>query len=212
MQPEDFLVRIRTSFSSGLPGVEAHRLMMPANRPLTAADIANVSEYRNSAVAIICYPDGHQLKCVLIQRPDYEGTHGGQMSFPGGKEDPIDVTLEATARREAWEEIGWDLVQAELLGQLTPMYIPVSRFIVHPFLYYTEAPQPFLPDEREVAEVVVFQLDEFLNPTIVKQDAIRLSNGMTLKNVPYFELQGKRVWGATAIILSEFREMLLKNG
>lgn len=182
--------------------------MMPLNRPLTAADITDLSVYRMSAVAMICYAEQGDVHCVLIQRPEYEGTHGGQVSFPGGKADPEDLSLEHTARRETLEEIGWDLSDAELLGTLTEMFIPVSRFIVHPFLFYVEQAIPFVPDAREVAEVVPFRISELLDPFVVQRDTIQLSNGMNIKNVPYFELSGKRVWGATAIILSEFRELL----
>ena len=130
------------------------------------------------------------------------------MSFPGGKSDPEDLSLEHTARRETHEEIGWSLDNAQLLGTLSKMYIPVSRFIVHPFVFFVPEKMEFVPDAREVAEIVPFKIHQLLHPDVVQRSTIKLSTGMSIKDVPYFELSGKRVWGATAVILSEFRALL----
>lgn len=208
MRPEEFLFQMQQSFLKDLPGAAAHRLMMPAKRPIEASEISDLETYRTSAVAIVCYPDEGMVNGVLIQRPEYEGTHGGQMSFPGGKSDPEDASLEHTARRETFEEIGWSLDNAQLLGKLTEMYVPVSRFIVHPFVFFVPEKMAFIPDAREVAEIVPFKIHHLLQPDVIQRSTIKLSTGISIKDVPYFDLSGKRVWGATAIILSEFRALL----
>lgn len=208
MNTHDFIDRIHTSLNRPLPGIEAHKLLVPGKRPLTRQEVESIDEYRESAVAIVCFPVENDIHTILIQRPQYEGTHGGQISFPGGKADADDPDLEFTARREVMEEIGWDLSGEECLGQLTELFIPVSKFSVQPFLYYCEHPQPFLPDPREVAGIIHFPVSDLKDESIIKSTTIKMSGGMNLKNVPYFDINRHVVWGATAIILSEFRELL----
>ncbi|NGF77283.1 CoA pyrophosphatase [Fluviicola sp. SGL-29] len=208
MTSEEFLTQIRTSFHHPLPGIEAHKLLTPGKRPLIREEVPDIEEYRASAVAIVCYPVDNNVHSILIQRPDYNGNHGGQISLPGGKAEPDDLTMEYTARRETEEEIGWKLSEEHYLGQLTELFIPVSKFSVQPFLYFCEGPQPFLPDAREVAKIIQFPVADLRRKSIVKTTTIRVSSGMNLKDVPYFDIDNHVVWGATAIILSEFRELL----
>lgn len=208
MTPEDFLKRIRTSLDHPLPGIKAHQLLTPGKRPLTREEVESITEYRESAVAIICYPFSGNVHAILIQRPQYEGTHGGQISFPGGKSDPGDLSLEHTARREVMEEIGWVLSDTDYLGELTELFIPVSKFSVQPFLYYCGKPQPFIPDPREVAGIIHFPVAELNTESVIKTTTIKMSTGISLKDVPYFDIDQHIVWGATAIILSELRAML----
>lgn len=208
MSPEQFLEQIRTSFHHPLPGIEAHKLLTPGKRPLTREEVPDIEEYRASAVAIVCYPIDNHVHTILIQRPDYNGNHGGQISLPGGKAELDDVTIEYTARRETTEEIGWKLSEEHYLGQLTELFIPVSKFSVQPFLYFCEKPQPFIPDAREVAKIIQFPVTDLKSESAVKTTTIRMSSGMSLKDVPYFDIDNHIVWGATAIILSEFRELL----
>lgn len=208
MRPEQFLEQIRTSLHNPLPGIEAHKLLTPGKRPLIREEVPDIEKYRASAVAIVCYPVNNNVHSILIQRPDYNGNHGGQISLPGGKAELDDVTMEYTARRETEEEIGWKLSEEQYLGQLTELFIPVSKFSVQPFLYFCEKPQPFIPDAREVAQIIQFPVVDLKNESIVKTTTIRVSSGMNLKDVPYFDINNHVVWGATAIILSEFRELL----
>lgn len=207
MSPEQFLKQIRTSFNNPLPGIEAHKLLTPGKRPLTREEVPDIEEYRASAVAIVCYPINNNVHAILIQRPDYNGNHGGQISLPGGKSELDDATIEYTARRETAEEIGWKLSEEHYLGQLTELFIPISKFSVQPFLYFCESPQPFIPDVREVAKIILFPVVDLKSESAVKTTTIRISSGMNLKDVPYFDIDNHVVWGATAIILSEFREL-----
>lgn len=208
MQQQEFLERMHTAFSGELPGIKAHQLLTPGKRPLSRQEVENVDEYRDSAVAIVCFPINGVVHSLLIQRPDYNGTHGGQISFPGGKMETSDKNIEFTARRETQEEIGWKLDEIHCLGKLTELFIPVSKFSVQPFLYYTETIQKFILDEREVAEIIQFPVANLQENSIVKSTTIRLSTGINMKGVPYFDIENRIVWGATAIILSELREMI----
>ena len=146
--------------------------------------------------------------CILIQRPQYDGTHGGQVSFPGGKVDKVDDNLEATARRESFEEINLPFSAGELIGELSAVYIPVSNFMVQPFVFYIEELPELIPDEREVEDILHFDIELLRDDSILKKTDMTISKGFVQKNVPYFSIENKIVWGATSMILAEMKEVL----
>lgn len=209
MDSNEFLDKIQHSFNQSLPGISSHKLLAPGKRALERNEVDDIASYRDSAVAVICYPYQGKVYSILIQRPDYTGNHGGQVSFPGGKKDLIDLSLEETARRETFEEIGWQLEESNLIGGLTELFIPVSKFIVKPHLYYCEEGQQFNPDTREVQEIFQFPVELLKDEQILKYTTIKISPNQLLKEVPYFEINNRIVWGATAIILSELKSMLV---
>ncbi|MEM6699535.1 MAG: CoA pyrophosphatase [Bacteroidota bacterium] len=145
----------------------------------------------------------------LIQRTSSNPNdrHSGQISFPGGKREEADLDLEMTAVREAEEEIGVPAKDIMILGRLTRLYIPVSNFMVHPFVGYLSYVPNFVRQQSEVVEVLEIPLSELRNPATRKKKEIKLSQGIRLKDVPYFDIQDKTIWGATAMILSEFLEV-----
>ena len=207
-----FRDRLQAYLAQELPGEEAHLKAMPVHRPLSSeAKLQAAKDYRASAVAILLYTEGKAVKSVLIQRPDYEGVHGGQVSFPGGKMDLTDDNLEMTARRECFEEIGFPMHQGTLLGALTEVFIPVSKFLVQPYVFFEENVPTLVSDEREVAEIISFDVHEFTQLEI-ERTTLNLSQGIRLKDVPYFPIENKIVWGATAIMLAEFQEVLRRMG
>lgn len=208
MKTIEILSKLENAFQTDLPGIKAHREMAPLNRPLDIHSIPDIDQYRKSAVSIVLYEHQNELRFVLIQRPIYEGTHGGQISFPGGKQEETDSDLEHTARRETFEEIGVQLNKNQLIGSLSTVVIPVSKFSVEPYLYIIEEKPIFTPDEREVAAIIETPLLHLLHDENIKSKSIELSSGVKMKNVPYFELSSKTVWGATALILNELRWML----
>lgn len=208
MDSNEFLDKIQHAFNQSLPGINSHKLLLPGKRALERNEVEDIASYRDAAVAVICYPNQGEIHSILIQRPDYTGNHGGQVSFPGGKKDVIDSSLEQTARRETFEEIGWQMGESNLIGGLTELFIPVSKFIVKPHLYFCEEMQQFHPDAREVQEIFQFPVKILKEEKILKYTNIQISSNQLLKDVPYFEINNRIVWGATAIILSELKSML----
>lgn len=202
--PHLFLKEIRR----GVPGENSHLKMMPLSRPLSSLAIQSVTSIRESAVSINLFIEEETVKCILIQRPTYDGVHSGQVSFPGGKKDPDDLDLEHTARRENFEEIGIPMDTGLLLGELTDVYIPVSLFLVKPFIFYHEKLPLLHPDEREVAEIFSFSLPDLLADASFSTMEILFTNGVK-QDVPCFVLNGKEIWGATALILNELRDLIL---
>lgn len=202
---QEKLIRV---ISENLPGESAHIRMAPVNRPLSSFAIREAENVRESAVAIMLFEENTSYKCTLIQRPSYDGNHSGQISFPGGKRDPEDIDLEQTAIRECMEEVGIDLSIAQALGKLTSVYIPVSNFHVEPYaFFYPQAPE-FIPDEREVESILTIALDELLDDGKISTMDVQMTNGFTLRNVPCFLINEKQIWGATALILNELKEIL----
>lgn len=208
---EELLKRIVAGLNNELPGEQSHQKMAPLNRPLSSYAIQSATNVRESAVSIILTPYENDLKSILIQRPIYEGAHSGQIAFPGGKKDETDEHLEFTARREAFEEVGIPIHQGELLGKLTNVYIPVSNFIVHPYIYFHDSLPTLIPQEREVTEIIPFSIKELLEDYILNTMEVKFPNGITQKNIPCFNIEHKQIWGATALILSELRDICLRN-
>lgn len=209
MEHKTISERIRLQLLNELPGEQSHQKMSPLNRPLTSDALKNTSDYRESAVAIVLFESNNQIECILTQRPEYDGSHSGQVSFPGGKKELSDTNLEATARRECREEIGVELSLEHYLGELSPVYIPVSRFLVLPYVYFLPSIPTFVRDAHEVAEIFTFPLFDLKKEELISTMELKLPNGTIYRNVPYFNLNNKKVWGATALMLSELKDVLM---
>ena len=145
----------------------------------------------------------------LIKRPVYKGKHSGQISFPGGKRELTDRDLLHTAIRETEEEIGISSKQILPLHALSKIYIPPSQFIVNPYLMFSEDSLSFKADEIEVEKILEINIKDLLDDRNLKQTKLKHSDNLVI-NTPYFDLNDQVVWGATAMILSEFKD-LLKN-
>ncbi len=208
MAPDTFITSLKKVLKNGLPGEAAHQLLMPLKRPLSSTAKSEAKNYRESAVGIVLHPFNNSIHCILIKRPSYEGAHGGQISFPGGKRDASDIDLEYTARRECLEEIALPHQHAELIHPLTEVFIPVSKFSVQPYIFFTDDLPELMPDEREVEEIISFDLFELTHKKEISRTSIPLNSGFTMKNVPYFDINGHVVWGATAMMLAEMKVLL----
>ncbi len=203
-----FIQKLREQISKELPGDEAHQHLIPGKRLSARNIIAAKKEFRSSAVSILLFPKNNRIYSLLIQRPTYDGAHSGQVSFPGGKKDETDKDLEQTARRECFEEVNFPMDNGELIGELSNIYIPVSNFMVKPFIFYSKAEPHFKPDNHEVERLIYFDIKTQLIDNDQKKGTIQVMKGVRQKNVPYFDIEGKIVWGATAMILSELKEIL----
>ena len=152
---------------------------------------------------ILLYEEEGNIQFPLIQRSEYRGVHSGQIALPGGKAEDSDADLIETATREAQEELGIDPKKIEIVGSLTSFFVAASNFQILPVVAYAKEFPQFIPDEREVAGVVKADLKAMLDPQTVKEKEITPAEGITF-DAPYYDLDGKVVWGATAMMLSEF--------
>jgi 8-oxo-dGTP pyrophosphatase MutT (NUDIX family) len=187
-----------------LPGEEAHRLMASSAR--TRLTVRPNERTRRSAVLILFYPYQNAIYLPLILRPQYDGVHAGQMAFPGGRMERTDRDLVQTALREAQEEIGIRVQDVTVIGTLTELFIPPSNFYVQPVVGTLSARPDFYPDPREVDAVVEVSVDTLLDKTIVGDSQIDV-RGITV-DAPYYDIQGNRVWGATAMMIAELLAVL----
>jgi 8-oxo-dGTP pyrophosphatase MutT (NUDIX family) len=208
MNATTFLDQLKRSLAQGLPGEAAHQHLMPLKRPLSSAAKAQSTTYRESAVGIVLHPKNDSIHCILIRRPSYDGAHSGQISFPGGKKESDDENLEETARRECLEEIGLPHHHSTLIHPLTEVFIPVSNFSVQPYIFFCEVLPDLIPDEREVAEIISFDLVELTRRNEIPRTSIKINSSLTMKDVPYFDIDGHIVWGATAMMLGEMKVLL----
>ncbi len=199
--------RLRDELQKPLPGIDAHRLMVPKETGNVRFDPTKMQQARLSSVLIMFYERHGELYLPLTQRHDYGGTHSGQVSFPGGKWEPGDLNLIVTATREAEEEIGIAQNMVQVLGQLTDLFIPPSNFKVTPVVSYTTIEPEFKLDSYEVKELIEVPLTRLLDKDVVKTTHIPIRGGLRL-NAPYFDLNNKIVWGATAMMLSELVAIL----
>jgi 8-oxo-dGTP pyrophosphatase MutT (NUDIX family) len=132
------------------------------------------------------------------------------VGFPGGKREHVDPDLMFTALREAEEEIALDLSGIDVLGPISPLYITVSKYLVHPFVAYSWKTPELVRQESEVEEILELPLSYFLDPATIMQTRIHLATGIILNHVPTYQINGHVVWGATAMIMSELVD-IIKN-
>jgi 8-oxo-dGTP pyrophosphatase MutT (NUDIX family) len=161
----------------------------------------------SGAVLLLLYPgDDGELVIPLTVRTQNVAVHKGQVSFPGGAREPQDDSLSHTALREAREELGLSGDDVRIMGALTPLYIEPSNFCVHPFVAWQPYRPSFVPEAIEVSEVLEVPVAHFLDEKNIAIEEWLIEGAM--RRIPYFGVHGHKVWGATAIILSEFVAVL----
>ncbi len=152
---------------------------------------------RKAGVLILIYPKDERLRVLLTRRTERVLHHRGQISLPGGEQHPGE-SIEATALRETSEELGLDLGAVRVLGRLTPLYIPPSNYCIYPIVAHIASPLAFRPQPDEVAEVIEPPVDHLADRANIRQD----------HEVPFYEFEGHKIWGATAMVLAEFLALL----
>jgi 8-oxo-dGTP pyrophosphatase MutT (NUDIX family) len=202
MQPLD-KNSLRKRLGEPLPGISAQMKMMPRLDDTSRFDITNKDKAIPGGVLILIYPHEGELYLPLMLRPEYGGAHSGQVSFPGGRKEPEDIDLLNTALRESNEELGIPEDKVEILGQLTELFIIASNFSVLPVIGYMDHRPNFLPDPREVVEIIEAPISLLLKDQTVKEKPFKVGAGFHI-DAPYFDIHGHHVWGATAMMMSEF--------
>ena len=192
-----------------LPGEAAHELLSPLKKEIRSAAFNNNLAPRLSAVSILLYDIEDDPYFVLTRRHIYKGAHSGQISLPGGKQEVGDRSNLETALRETHEEVGIHPDSLELVCELTPTYIPPSGFLVFPFVLMSKVEPEFVLEEKEVKELLEIKVKDLIHPNNFRFTYMELQDGFKTR-VPYFNLNGEIVWGATAMILNEFKEILIR--
>jgi 8-oxo-dGTP pyrophosphatase MutT (NUDIX family) len=196
--------------------VERLKLELPsalAHDPLRAVPVGAFkpkfkSEHspRPGSVLILLYEADGEIKFPLIKRPDYVGAHGGQVSLPGGKTEPGEDSIQ-TALRETHEEIGISGHDVEILGRLSEFHVIPSNFMITPVVGTIRKTPDFIPDPYEVAKILNGSVKELIKDNAVFTTEILTAGQYRLK-APHFQIEGEIVWGATAMMLNEFRLIL----
>lgn len=209
MEFEQFLNRSPKLRKINLPGEEAHYKLAPMLRlqELEGLDIEQ-KKPKQAAVMAVFYPDKQEeTRFVLILRKSYKGVHSNQVGFPGGRVEEEDLTLMHTALRETEEEVGIPREEVTVLRELTRLYIPPSNFWVQPYLGLMKRTPMLVPQEEEVEAVLEIDIDEFLSESCLTRQTLSTSYATNIE-VPAFLLNGHVVWGATAMMLSEMKDIL----
>jgi len=191
-----------------LPGEAAHFKLAHTDR---LEELKEASQNKKSAkkagVMALFYPKNDVTHLLLILRKTYKGVHSNQIAFPGGKFELQDANLQETALRETNEEVGVPVEKVEVLCSLSKVYIPPSNFEVQPYLGLYTTPSPFILQEDEVESLVEVSLGDFMNDANLFEQTLSTSYAKNVV-VPAFKLNGYTVWGATAMMLSEVKELL----
>jgi 8-oxo-dGTP pyrophosphatase MutT (NUDIX family) len=162
-------------------------------------------------VLLLLYPKNKIWHVALIERIINENdVHSGQLSFPGGRFDENDYSYQDCALREAEEEIGVPASSIGIIGELTSLYVPVSNFLIFPFVGFMSDYDDFNIQKSEVSKLYEVPLKHIIDQKTKKKGDIKVRN-RTLTNVPYYDIEGKKLWGATAMIMSEFEQILHKT-
>ena len=191
-----------------LPSISSHIKMAPLERvKMMEENSYDFSSVRKAAVMMLFYPKKEITHLVLIVRNSYPGVHSSQIAFPGGKVEEIDFDLKQTALRETHEEIGIHPNDIHVIRDFSSIYIPPSNFLVYPFLGVSQVELTFTLQEEEVAGIIELPLSSLLDDSIISNKNLETSYSKLIE-VPVFQIEEHSVWGATAMMLSELKDVL----
>ena len=213
MEVSNKFIQFKNQIISGLkqplPGDLAHSKLMSYHRP-KVSEIIHKGTHRESAVLALFYPINEEPHLVFILRQSYAGVHSSQVSFPGGKRELSDDSLVYTALREANEELSILQNEVEVIGSLSEIYVPPSNFLISPFVGFSSTRPNFLKDPREVAKIIEVRVADLVNHVNFTKTEVNLPNGTQMK-VPAFLFNQQIIWGATAMMVQEIKEILAKS-
>jgi 8-oxo-dGTP pyrophosphatase MutT (NUDIX family) len=202
---------VRQALAAPLPGVNGQRKMAPQPRAGEIDRWAKPDDCREAGVLLLLYPHtsngrAAELHLALTRRTEYPGVHSGQISLPGGRREGRE-SRRAAALREAMEEVGVRPDRLELIGQLSPLYTPPSNFCIYPYVAFSNNRPDFQLEPQEVAELLEAPLSLLMSPAIRREEIWHFEK-YGPRRVPFFDIDGHKVWGATAMILGEFLALL----
>jgi 8-oxo-dGTP pyrophosphatase MutT (NUDIX family) len=198
-------LHIEKSLMNKLPGSNAHSRMLPPGRSLSFPDESD-SNIKSSGVLILLFPEGDEIFICLVKRQPFMKFHAGQIGFPGGKKEKTDTSISWTAIRETSEEIGIQPSLINILGALSPLFVPVSGFMIYPFAAWCPVKPNFVINHNEIEKLLLFPLlRNYKNQKIVPA---MVETQIGWLEVPAYTHENETIWGATAMILAEFFEIL----
>ncbi len=203
----DLIQSIQKRLKLDLPGNAAHMEMVPTLPKGAPIRIKHSSPPKEGAVMVLLFQENGTYKFPLIKRPNYEGVHSGQMALPGGKYEKDDQDLSHTALRETNEEIGVASETIQIIGSMSSFFVAASNFQILPVIGFVDHRPDFVPDAREVDDIVIADIFDLIDTKKRKVKEIIVGNGISL-NSPYYDIEGQVVWGATAMMLSELSVIL----
>lgn len=205
---EEQMHRLQQRLQMPLPGKQAHARMAPPGRLRDAYYQSSLLHYpRRSAVLVLLFPVQDAAHTLLIRRAAGSGPHSRQIGFPGGSLESGDADFTAAALREAREELSLKAERLQVLGLLTPVFIPVSDQVVVPVLACSSSRPQVQPCRSEVDYVVEVNCADLFVPELRRSGPFISGSGKTIV-APYYSLSGEQVWGATALMLSELADLL----
>jgi len=209
MNFDDFLISLSKIKNIELTAEASHFKMVPPFRQeLLRLQKEAIKTAKDAGVLALFYPDINRIThFVLILRKSYQGVHSAQVSFPGGKLERQDQSIEQTALREAFEEVGVPINAIQVVKKLSQVYIPPSNFYVHPFMGVINKTPNFIKQDDEVEAILQVPLNHFLDDNTLITKKVKTSYSVEVE-VPAFLLNNQVVWGATAMVLSEIKDLL----
>jgi 8-oxo-dGTP pyrophosphatase MutT (NUDIX family) len=207
MNFNDFTIHLKNSLQGGLPGIKSHEKLMPETRKHELKQHSSKNS-KKSAVLMLFYPVNDNPYTVLIKRAVDGGIHSNQISMPGGQYEKGDLTLQNTALRESNEEININRDKVEIIGSLSKVYIPPSNFDMFPFIGITNEIPHFKANE-EVEKILQVDIKTILNPQTFQYKKIKYRTGKLI-DVPCYFINNEIIWGATAMVISEFIDLIKK--
>jgi len=209
MRFEEFLKSVSKIKNIPLPAEVSHFKMVPPFRQeLLKKQKEAIKKAKHAGVLSLFYPDEDmETKFVLILRKTYKGVHSAQVAFPGGKLEAKDASLRDTALRETFEEVGVPIDTVQIVRSISQVYIPPSNFYVHPFIGFTQNTPQFIKQDDEVEALIEIDLEHFLDEQSLISKKVKTSYSIEVE-VPAFKLNDYVVWGATAMMLSEIKDLL----
>ncbi|MFN8334105.1 MAG: CoA pyrophosphatase [Cyclobacteriaceae bacterium] len=206
MRFEDLIRELDKRLKDPLPAGRAHELLRA--RPVSGQfpDFGHKLPPRPGSVLILLFEEDGVIKLPLTKRATYKGAHSAQISFPGGKAETGETAVEV-ALREAEEEIGVHRSEVKVIGQLSDFHVIPSNFMVTPVVGVLDYVPVFKPDPREVEKIIYADLVDIIRDDAVYEEEI-LAAGLYPMIAPHFLIEHEIVWGATAMMLNEFREVV----